>query len=92
MFSLATVNMGILYSRVYYSCLYFLASQCHFTTDWISFVRRFQSHQRVRDLMLIYKEGNLPLTLGRQLAFFRLVKELRVTEEEWNELILELNY
>lgn len=86
--------MGSFYSRLYYASLFYLSNHFHFALDWLSLVQWFQSHsnQRVRDLTRIYKQGELSLHWGRQLAFFRLVKELRVTEEEWNELIHALNY
>ena len=59
---------------------------------WVEFVSRFNSlqNQRVRDLTVIYKYGQLDLHWGRQLAFFRLVKELQLTEEEWIELLENL--
>ena len=44
------------------------------------------SNQKVRDLIFVYNQGKLHLNWGRQLVFFRLVKELKLTEEEWVEL------
>jgi len=85
--------MGMLYSRCYYSSLYYLSNHVVFTLDWFALVHQFQvnSNQRVRDLTLVYKQGQLDLNWGRQLAFFRLVKEIQLNEREWNELIVELN-
>ena len=80
--------MGLSQSRVYFHCLKLIASQLICPLEFDKMVSEFQcgSHDRVNELKLIFVDGKLNANIGRLLTFLRFLQELKLTEEEWEEM------
>ena len=80
--------MGQSPSRFYFYGLKLIASQLVCPSNLNKVVTEFHNHSRHRtkDLKMIYLEGQMKANIGRMLIYFRFIEELKLTEEEWEEL------
>ena len=80
--------MGLLLSRLRFLSLRLIANHQRYPIVFHKLVSEFQSHSRHRlsDLKMIYQEGEINANIGRQLIFIHFLQELKLTEEEWEEV------
>ena len=75
-------------SRIYFYGLKLIASQLICPSNVNKMVTDFRNHSRhrVRDLKMVFLEGQMKANIGRMLIYFRFLEELKLTEKEWEEV------
>ena len=89
-----TVSMGITLSVCKFRALRFIARQLNYDIDWDVEVKKFTSclvpGTRVFNLKFVFEQVQTNHSTDRLLAFIRFADELKLSEEEWDELYIFL--